>query len=197
MAIACEQMFPDLDGDIRSGAPAVGEHFSLEKGCGIGQKLSYKIHCKGPTGLCPRGGRKLNGCLLSLCLEMFLEDQYSPGRPRLVDVVSLVLWGEQCHGVCVLWASLCACRTHQLYGMGAPEVTLCSVLWLRCDEVRWAESPVDSEEHLYASLCLWAKPSVWAIWGGTNAEYVRMDFLPLVSQARIMCILKQGNRETK
>lgn len=154
--------FQILMGTVRSGVPAAGagEHFLLEKECDIGQKPGYEGHCKGPIRLCPGEGRVLNGCLLSLCLEMFSGDQHPPDRPRLVDVVSLVLWGEKCCGVRVPRASLYACKMHWLYGTGAPEVTLSSVLWLCCGEVLWAESPVDSEGHLSASFGLWAKPSV-------------------------------------
>lgn len=85
--------FQVLMGTVRIGAPAAGdgEHFSLEKGCDIGQKPGYEAHCKGPTGLCPGEGRELNSCLLALCLEMFSGDRHSPDRPRLVDVVLLVL----------------------------------------------------------------------------------------------------------
>lgn len=55
-------------------------------------------------------------------------------------------------GVYVPRASLYACRMCWLYGAGAPEVTLGSVLRLCCDEGLWAESAGGSGGHLYASL---------------------------------------------
>jgi len=91
---------------------------------------------------------------------MFSGDQHSPDRPRLVDVVSLVLWGEKSRGVYAPRASLYTYSTHWLYGTAAPEVALSPVPWLRCDEVLWADSPVDSEGHRCASYGLWAEPSV-------------------------------------
>lgn len=128
----CEQMFPGLDGDSQHWCSCDGDK----------EQFWAETWLQGAHGLCPAKSWTAACFVLgSVCWGSLFPRQAQTGRWRFLNPLERK----------ILW---CQCSQDPCTPAGAPEVTLCPVLWflLGCR--------AESQGHLCALLGLWAEPSL-------------------------------------